>query len=152
MDLFTAQRNANMLMAAYGLTEKGWRFKWDNAARRFGQCHYGNKTISMSRQLTVQRSEASVRNTMLHEIAHALVGPGAGHGPIWQAKAISIGCDGNRCSNDKVEVAYKYVAKCPNGHIAKKYLRRPRASSSAKSCGTCSPVYNAKYAIKVYAI
>ncbi|AXH68917.1 SprT-like protease [Streptomyces phage SparkleGoddess] len=152
MDLFTAERNAKLLMAAHGLTEKGWRFEWDNAARRFGQCRYGTKTISMSRQLTMQRSPESVRNTMLHEIAHALVGHAAGHGRIWQAKAISIGCDGKRCSDDKVEVAYRYVAKCPSGHISKKYLRKPRASARPRSCGTCSPVYNPKYAIRVVAI
>lgn len=151
MDLFYAERQAKLLMAAHGLTDKGWRFEWDNAARRFGQCRYSTKTISMSRQLTKQRTEASVRNTMLHEIAHALT-PGAGHGYEWRMKAIAIGCDGKRCSDDKVEVEYKYVAKCPNGHVAKKYLRKPRTSARSRSCGTCSPVYNPKYAIKVYAI
>ncbi|WNN94798.1 SprT-like protease [Streptomyces phage Phredrick] len=151
MDLFNAERQAKLLMAAHGLIDKGWRFEWDNAARRFGQCRYSTKTISMSRQLTVQRSADAVRNTMLHEIAHALT-PGSGHNAIWRAKAISIGCDGRRCSDDKVEVDYKYVAKCPNGHISKKYLRKPRAFARPRSCGTCSPVYNAKYAIRVVAI
>ena len=92
MDLFTAERNAKLLMAAHGLTDKGWRFEWDNAARRFGQCRYSTKTISMSRQLTAQRSEAAVRNTMLHEIAHALT-PGARHGYELRMKALAIGCD-----------------------------------------------------------
>lgn len=150
MDLFNAERHAKLLMAAHGLTDKGWRFEWDNAARRFGQCRYSTKTISMSRQLTIQRSEASVRNTMLHEIAHALT-PGHKHDAVWRAKAISIGCDGNRCSDDKVEVAYKYVAKCINGHVAAKYLRKPRAIQR-KSCGKCSRSYNPKYALKVYAL
>ncbi|AXH49342.1 SprT-like protease [Streptomyces phage Blueeyedbeauty] len=150
MDLFTAERNAKLLMAAHGLV--GWRFEWDNAARRFGRCTYSTRTISMSRQLTVQRTEMAVRNTMLHEIAHALVGPGHGHDAVWRAKAISIGCDGKRCSADKVEVNYKYVAKCPNGHISRKYLRKPRASARGRSCPICSPVYNAKYAIRVVAI
>jgi predicted SprT family Zn-dependent metalloprotease len=151
MDLFMAERNAKLLMAAHGLTDRGWRFQWDNAARRFGQCRYSTKTISMSRQLTMQRSEASVRNTMLHEIAHALVGPGAGHGPIWQAKALSIGCDGKRCSDDQVTVAYKYVAKCQAGHVAGKYLRKPR-TITRKSCGKCSTSYNPKYALKLYTV
>jgi predicted SprT family Zn-dependent metalloprotease len=148
MDLFNAERQAKLLMAAHGLIDKGWRFEWDNAARRFGQCRYGSKTISMSRQLTKQRTPEAIRNTMLHEIAHALVGPGHGHNAVWRAKAISIGCDGNRCSSDNVEVNYKYAAKCPNGHIAGKYLRKPR-TVTRKSCGKCSSTYNPKYALKL---
>jgi len=151
MDLFTAERNAKLLMAAHGLTDKGWRFEWDNAARRFGQCRYSTKTISMSRQLTRQRSEGSVRNTMLHEIAHALT-PGSGHGYEWRMKALAIGCDGKRCSADKVEVKYNYVAKCPAGHISKQYIRKPRASARDRSCGTCSPRFNVNHLIKVYAL
>lgn len=150
MDLFNAERNAKLLMTAYGLTDKGWRFEWDNAARRFGQCRYSTKTISMSRQLTIQRSPDAIRNTMLHEIAHALT-PGHGHDAVWRAKAISLGCDGKRCSADKVEVNYKYVAKCVNGHVAAKYLRKPR-TIQRKSCGKCSTSYNPKYVLKVYSI
>lgn len=152
MDLFAAERNARLLMSAHGLTAKGWRFEWDNAARRFGQCRYTTKTISMSRKLTVQRTEDAVRNTMLHEIAHALVGSAAGHGYVWQAKAISIGCDGKRCSDDPIQIDYKYVAKCPNGHLGKRYVRKPRASSRPRSCGKCSPYYNPNYALSVVAI
>ena len=151
MDLFNAERNAKLLMTAYGLTDKGWRFEWDNAARRFGQCRYSTKTISMSRQLTIQRSPDAIRNPMLHEIAHALT-PGHGHDAVWRAKAISLGCDGKRCSADKVEVNYKDVAKCPVGHVSKKYWRKPRASAMPRSCGKCSTSYNPKYVLKVYSI
>lgn len=151
MNLYEAERQARALLAIHGLTERGWRFEWDNAARRFGRCTYTTKTITMSRQLTVQRTPQAVGNTMLHEIAHALVGPGFGHGPVWRAKALELGCDGKRCSSDNVEVKYKYVAKCAAGHVAGKYLRRPRAIAQ-RSCGKCSRTYNPKYALKVYAI
>lgn len=147
MDLFSAERNAKLLMAAHGLTEKGWRFQWDNAARRFGQCRYSTKTISMSQQLTKQRSADAVRNTMLHEIAHALT-PGHGHDAVWRAKAISLGCDGRRCSADKVEVKYNWLAKCPNGHVPAKYIRKPRATARAKSCPRCSPVFDRRFVLK----
>lgn len=150
MDLFNAERQAKLLMTAHGLIDKGWRFEWDNAARRFGQCRYSTKTISMSRQLTIQRSADAIRNTMLHEIAHALT-PGSGHSTVWQAKAISIGCDGKRCSDDDVQVNYKYVAKCPSGHVAGKYLRKPR-TITRKSCGKCSRSYNPAYALKLFAL
>ena len=146
MNLFEAERNARALMHLHGL--HGWTFKWDNAARRFGQCRYSTRTISMSRQLTVQRSADAVRNTMLHEIAHALT-PGHGHDAVWRTKAISLGCDGKRCSADDVVVKYNYIAKCPAGHVAAQYIRRPKANARAKSCGKCSPRFDARYLVKV---
>ena len=133
MDLFRAERQAKMLMAAHGLT--GWRFEWDNAKRRFGCCHHSTRTISLSRVLTVQLEESAVRNTMLHEIAHALVGAGNGHNAVWRATAISIGCNGNRCSSAKVQVEYKWRGVCPNGHT----FNRHRKAKGRQSCNTCSP-------------
>lgn len=150
MNLLEAERESKLLMTAYGLTEKGWRFEWDNAARRFGQCRYSTKTISMSRQLAIQRPRDKVRNTMLHEIAHALT-PGHGHDAVWRAKAISIGCDGKRCSDEPVSVNYNYAAVCNNGHVAAQYIRRPRTLGK-KSCGKCSRSYNPKYSLKLVTI
>jgi len=147
MDTYSIERNARLLMTAHGLV--GWRFQWDNAARRFGQCRHRDRVISMSRQLAIQRTDGAIRNTMLHEIAHALT-PGHGHDAVWRAKAVSIGCDGKRCSDDKVEVDYKYIARCPNGHVAKKYIRRPKAT--VRSCGTCSPRFNAAYLLRIVAL
>ena len=144
MDLIAAERMARKLMLEHGLY--GWNFKWDNAARRFGQCNYSTSTISMSRRLTVQRTEDAVRNTILHEIAHALT-PGAGHGPRWRAKALAIGCNGKRCSDDSVEVKPNWIGKCPKGHMAGTRLRRPSANARPRSCGKCSPVYNPAYLI-----
>lgn len=152
MNLLEAERQAKMLMAAHGIIQEGWRFEWDNAVRRFGQTRYGTKTISLSRKLTVQRSVDSVRNTVLHEIAHVKAGHKNGHNAIWRSIAISIGCDGKRCSDDHIEIDYKYIAKCPNGHLGKRYVRKPRASSRPRSCGKCSPVYNAKYTLRIVAL
>ena len=81
-------------------------------------------------------SEKSVENTILHEIAHALT-PGKGHGPVWRAKAIEIGCDGKRCySSEKIATPdAKYVAECPN---CKQVHKRHKASNKRSSCGSCS--------------
>jgi hypothetical protein len=79
------------LMTKHGLIESGWRFEWDKAETRIGCCHYGSKRITLSKLLVPNLPRSEVRNTILHEIAHALVGPRRGHGPIWQAKAIEVG-------------------------------------------------------------
>ena len=41
-----------------------------------------------------------IKNTILHEIAHAIVGYGvSAHGSEWKRMAMSIGCNGQRCSS-----------------------------------------------------
>ena len=52
----------------------GYRFKFDNAKRRFGQCSYTNKRISLSKPLSSNNLDNffQINDTILHEIAHAL--------------------------------------------------------------------------------
>ena len=40
-----------------------------------------------------------MKNTLLHEIAHALAGHEHNHDEVWKATARSIGCDGCRCGH-----------------------------------------------------
>lgn len=84
-------------MHEHGLTD--WRFQFDRAKNRFGQCDYGNRIISLSEPLTRLNSRERVRQTILHEVAHALT-PGAGHGYTWKVKARTIGYTGDRCFNE----------------------------------------------------
>ena len=37
-------------------------------------------------------------DTLLHEIAHAIVGPGHAHDAVWQTAARRIDCKAKRCS------------------------------------------------------
>lgn len=89
------------LMGQHGLTEKGWVFVLDNSVSRAGCCFHHTKTVSMSKHLSHSKEHGmdEVRNILLHEIAHALAGPGAKHGVEWKEIALRIGCDGHRCHN-----------------------------------------------------
>lgn len=139
MKLKEAEKLAIKLMKKYKLSH--WTFKFDNAKRRYGSCSYVKKRITLSKDLTLIREDDHVTNTILHEIAHALVGPGHGHDSVWRAKALQIGCNGNRCSND-AKLPYRWIGVCPNGHTVGKY-RRPRSNGS---CAVCYPsAYNEKY-------
>jgi predicted SprT family Zn-dependent metalloprotease len=146
MDLRQAQSEMSDLFRLHELI--GWRFKFDNAVQRNGSCNYAQKTISMSRQLTVRRSDAEVRNTMLHEIAHALT-PGHGHNAIWRAKARSIGCNAERCTSTAPEnrVPGKWVAICPGCSVRSERHRRPKRPTACLACcrrfngGRFSPEY-----------
>lgn len=102
------------LMNKHNLLVSGWSFKFDNAKRRFGVCSHRKMTISLSRHLVGLNDKEQVEDTILHEIAHALVGPGHGHDAVWKAKCVEIGAKPERCYNDDdvtVPTA-KYKAIC----------------------------------------
>lgn len=94
MDTWSARSLALELMKQHGLV--GWRFTFDHAKRRFGCCNYTRQTISLSRTLTLLNPEPEVRDTILHEIAHALT-PRAGHGAAWRAMCVRVGARPTRC-------------------------------------------------------
>lgn len=142
MRLDEVQYLARQLFQEYGL--KDWQFKFDSAKRRFGQCRFSKRVISMSRHLCELNDEAQVKDTLLHEIAHALVGRGKGHGPEWKSMATSIGCSGTRCySTEVVTPGPKYIGICPGGHTHE----RQRLPSRETSCKDCWPRFNRNFLI-----
>jgi hypothetical protein len=118
---------------------KCWTFRFDNAKRRFGRCQYTLGQISLSKPLTLLNNEAHVRDTILHEIAHANVGYDAAHGPKWRAEALRLGCDGNTCFDSEKVVAPRspWMGYCPG--CKRKFRRYQRPPASPRSCGRCAP-------------
>ncbi len=137
MNLDQAEKIAVSLMEKHQLTN--WSFAFDRAKVRFGCCHYTKKTITLSRYLTELNTEAHVRDTILHEIAHALVGKKHNHDRIWKAKALEIGCKPRRCydvSDIKLPLR-KYTAQCPQCKITFQTQKKRRVA-----CATCCKKYN----------
>ena len=129
---------ATELMDAHGLV--GWRIKLDHARRRAGQCDYSKKTISLSRLYVRHAGIDHIRDTILHEIAHALVGPRHGHDAVWRQKAREIGCTATRCHSLSFARA-RWVMTCPNGC----FLVERHRKKSGLICVSC------KSAVKFYA-
>ena len=100
---------AEGLIAEHGLA--GWSVQFDDASRRAGQCDYVTKVIGLTRLYCLTASEAEVRNTVLHEIAHALVGPRHHHDKVWKAQARAIGCTGDRCHTVEFGLP-RYIQVC----------------------------------------
>lgn len=91
-----------------------WSFQFDHGVQRGGCCNYKQRTISLSHEFARRVPEAEIRDTILHEVAHAIVGCEHGHDAVWQAKAIEIGCSGERC-HDEEFTPPRYIMRCVNG-------------------------------------
>ena len=141
MDLSKARELALRLMRENGLLEKGWWFDFDRAKRRFGCCKYGKKQITLSAYLVSLNTEDQVRETTLHEIAHALVGYKNGHNHVWKSKAKELGCSGNRCytSSSVAKPPAKYTLYCPNCGVS---IQRHRKSHKIQACRMCCEKHN----------
>ena len=131
---------AEQLLFEHHLTD--WRVEFDGAKRRAGVCRFAEQVIGLSGPLTELHSEAEVRDTVLHEIAHALVGPAHAHDAVWRDIARRIGCSGRRCvDGDSPRVAGDWVGVCPAGH-SRDRLRRPER---VMSCGVCSRTFSPEH-------
>jgi SprT protein len=138
-----ARQLAEELMRLHRLLPK-WSFTFDRSKARFGKCDYRKKQISLSKHLVELNDVDQVRETILHEIAHALAPRGAGHGPAWKALALSIGCNGGRCfGNEVTRPAPKYQGACPS---CNRVIRRHRRRTLA--CGHCATAFDPKYLFK----
>ena len=76
-----------------------WRFRFETATCRAGICRHTPGPSRSSVSYVLRAPWDDIRDTLLHEIAHAIVGPGHGHDAVWQTAARRIGCTANRCSN-----------------------------------------------------
>lgn len=144
MDFKDAEKIAVTLMSKYGLIENGWRFEWDGAVRRVGATRFrgnGDRSISMSAVAVKNAPEILVWETMLHEIAHALLDPKEAHNQVWVDTFRRL-LDENGLENLPVSrtakigniVNHRYVATCD--HCGTKYGRH-RATSRAVACSKC---------------
>lgn len=137
MDLIEARELADDLMARHGVSD--WRLVFDDAKTRAGICRLEVKEIGLSRPLIRLYSPEQVTETVLHEIAHALAGPGHGHDRVWRAIAVRIGCSGTRCVPEDVpRVQGAWEGVCPAGHRTTVHRRPIRV----RSCSRCSPSFS----------
>ncbi|MFT4157930.1 MAG: SprT-like domain-containing protein [Microbacterium sp.] len=122
--------------------DDSWSFGFDNAKRRAGQCNYTTKRITVSRYLAARFDDDEIHQVLLHEVAHALAGHKAAHGPMWKRIATELGYDGGVTHHGETAVELApWVGTCPAGHVTYRH-RRP---SRATSCAKCSRSYDARF-------
>jgi len=91
---FTRQK-----LAEYKLT--GWhvRMSLDDKVSFLGLCIHKDKVIMLNAHHVDIHPDWEVKDTILHEVAHAIVGPLHGHDKVWEAKAIELGAKPEACSH-----------------------------------------------------
>lgn len=120
-----------------------WSFAFDHARTRAGLCNYTTKTITVSKHL-LNSDDDSIHQVLLHEVAHALAGSSAGHGPAWRAIADEIGYVGGRVHPEAIaQDLAPWLGVCPRGHTMRRF-RKPRKISS---CARCSRTYDPAFRI-----
>lgn len=70
-----------------------------------GYCDYNSQTIILSGYHCDINPDSAVLDTILHEVAHALVGPGNGHNYVWQRMAEKLGAIPKACSEFSLPAA-----------------------------------------------
>ena len=128
---------ANEQLKKWGLTgsyDNDWCMEWDTkAVRRYGQCRYRKQEIGITKQLANINSIEESKDVVLHEIAHALTGPGHGHDAEWKRMCIKVGARPERCYKSEMQGGdvktvsgkYKLINK-ETGKVYKEYHRRPK--------------------------
>ncbi|WP_022869029.1 SprT-like domain-containing protein [Schaalia vaccimaxillae] len=134
-----ARREARTIMDAAGLTR--WSFRFDHAKRRAGSCTHSTRTITLSGPLVDLYDVDTVRGVILHEVAHALVGPDHHHDAVWKKVARGLGApDSARLSADLPKPVEPWVGHCPMCDAQRKLFRAPRRVTA---CGHCSSTFDA---------
>jgi len=143
MDLGAAHEMGTELLARHGLV--GWTVTFDDAKRRAGVCRYGERVIGLSAPLTRLSAPEAVRDTLLHEVAHALAGPEHAHDAVWAATAAAIGGTAQRClPEDAPRVTAPWLGVCPAGHTHERHRRPERVAA----CATCSSAFSVDHLLE----
>lgn len=97
----TVETLARRLMDEHDLTD--WTFTVSSRLHYcYGQCDQIDKVITVSQHHIDEQTLDEVRDTILHEIAHALVGRFVKpHGKEWKAMAVRLGANPRSCSTVK---------------------------------------------------
>ncbi len=141
MDLEQLKATAAQELKKHGL--HGWKFGLSNTRRRLGACKFRAKRIEIAEYYARNSPEESVLDTLRHEIAHAIAGPAAKHGPAWKAVAARLGATPRSCetSHQAVVKPGDWQATCPACKKTSHRYRRPTSLSGYRCrCESRSPL------------
>lgn len=127
---------ARRLMAIHGL--HWWSFRFNRSTRHSGRCYFLACRIELSVHYAILNDDSLVTDTILHEIAHALVGAAHEHDEVWASKCVEIGCTPSVHYPGRMPAA-GWEADCPA--CRKKFDRhKPPKEGRFYFCPSCGPL------------
>lgn len=120
-------------MIAHGLLD--WRVKLHNKRKVLADCNNRTRTIRYSKHFLKIATPDQLDGVTLHEIAHALVGPGHGHDAVFKRKVREISPTTKYVGANVEEpiMTHRYNLECPEcgstsrTNVNKRYI-----------CGDCN--------------
>lgn len=131
MDIKEAELLARTLVNKH--LSSDWQFVWNERISALGVCRYKPKHICLSKKWTLALGVEEVTDTILHEIAHAIAGSNAGHGPAWKAACRTIGAKPERLASglqvetSDIAIPTHKLVDTTTGKVIKDYYRTPNA-------------------------
>lgn len=153
LDFGQAQDLCINKMREHGLSPIDWKFQWMNSRNALGQTRFRRRwtangehifgLICLSKPYVEILSEEEILDTILHEIAHALAGPGENHGNVWKMHARAIGARPERVAHGAPSLPGKWKGTCPSGHVV--YMAARGRFAGTKSCAKCSRSFDTRF-------
>jgi predicted SprT family Zn-dependent metalloprotease len=132
-----ARTLAQRLLSNHGLRD--WSFRFNRSKCNMGLCRFDDRSIELSLHF-VERNPAPVgRDTLQHEIAQALVGPGHGHDTAWKQMCLRVGARPERVSFEVDMPDGLWQARCPGCGLIHHKHRKPK-HMKGWSCKWCGPM------------
>lgn len=122
-----------------------WKIKITDTKRRLGSCNYTKKELNFSKNLILNNSREEIRDTVLHECAHAIAGHGAWHWYKWKICALKIWLQNPQtCNTTANQAEWKYKMQCAGcGEIYHFYKKVSKLNKACYNC--CKKHFGWKY-------
>ncbi|MCK5391211.1 MAG: SprT-like domain-containing protein [Deltaproteobacteria bacterium] len=131
-----------------------WELRLSNQKRHLGYCRPRKKIISISRAFMETNPFPVIKDTLLHEIAHALHYIDTGktnHNNGWKEVTIRVSCEHKRCATGEGLNMPRgnYIGVCPVCGKETHFYRRVRRSYS---CSHCTKRYDPRFKLTIMTI
>lgn len=145
MNLLEAEQLAKRLLREFGC-DKEWPFKWTRGKRELGRIGWKRNRITgeiskrhlgLSKYLVLNNSREEIEDTIRHEIAHILAGPGNGHNYKWKQMCLVTGANPNRLNHTAKMPEPAYILYCGNCKTVLGKRHRKKLKLSGKCCAYC---------------
>lgn len=110
-------------------------FSINNCKENAAICYDNPLEIQISRYFLESpiATKEKIDDILLHELAHAVVGPGEGHNVKWKNFAKSIGCTSEVCVGPFLKKRdYNYSLQCPDGCDVRKLKKTRKINICSK--------------------